>query len=331
MQRNRGSFSDDDLETIYVYESDSAISRIEVDLNTTSATVFNSYYSYEVQGTTTDDLGTETALQCLYVDGNKLKFNLYPESVGFGSVGTFLLDGIVGVKIYFEDGTTDSDIINFYCCFTWSCLAEGTQITLADRTTKAIEDITYEDELLVWDFDRGEFASAKPLWIKKLEIAYQYNLLKFENGAELKTIDQHRIFNKELGKFSYPMTDDTPIGTTTFTDNGTETKLISKEIVNESVAYYNVITDYHMNLFANGILTSCRFSNLYNIKNMKYVKDNRKLIPKEEYPNVPDKYYHGLRLAEQPKEANRGNDVHHAKSIEEHIQNVYIANAKPKE
>ena len=317
-----------------MYESDSVISNIEIDASRTTATVYGNC-GYDLY-----DWGIEGALESLNVEGNEIKVDasLWPTHTTSGkgifsdaygvSGGNIYLEGLVGVNIYFEDGSVDSDIIDFYCHHGWSCLAEGTQITLADRSTKAIEDIRYDDSLLVWDFDRGEFASAKPLWIKKLEIAYQYNLLKFENGAELKTIDQHRIFNKELGKFSYPMTDDTPIGTTTFTDNGTETKLISKEIVNESVAYYNVITDYHMNLFANGILTSCRFSNLYNIKNMKYVKDNRKLIPKEEYPNVPDKYYHGLRLAEQPKEANRGNDVHHANSIEEHIQNVYIANEK---
>jgi hypothetical protein len=41
-----------------------------------------------------------------------------------------------------------------------------------------------------------------------------------------------------------------------------------------SVDYYNVITDYHINLFANGILTSCRLNNIYPIKNMKFVKSN---------------------------------------------------------
>ncbi len=194
------------------------------------------------------------------------------------------------------------------------------------RKKKKIKDITYNDEILVWDFDKGEFATSKPLWIKKAQIANQYNLLKFENGIELKTVSQHRIFNKEAGKFTYTMTEDTPIGTTTFLADGTETKLVSKEVVEEFVEYYNVITNYHMNLFANGILTSCRFNNLYEIKDMKFVKDDRKLASREEYSEIPDEYFHGLRLAEQPKEVNRGNDVCHANSIVEHIKNVYIAN-----
>ena len=61
-----------------------------------------------------------------------------------------------------------------------------------------------------------------------------------------------------------------------------------------------------MNLFANNILTSCRYNNIYNINNMKYIKDNRELIPYESYimnhktnELIPYKYYDGLRLYEQ--------------------------------
>lgn len=196
------------------------------------------------------------------------------------------------------------------------------------RKKKKIKDITYDDDLVVWDFDKGEFGFAKPLWIMKTKVASQYNLLKFSDGSELKTIDQHRIFNKEKGKFTYPMTDETPIGTTTYTAEGKEVTLVSKEVIVKEVEYTNIITKYHMNLFANNILTSCRFSNLYPIEDMRYVKDDRKMVGKEEYKNVPEEYYYGLRLGEQQQEVNKGNDVKHANSIEEHIQRVYIDNAK---
>lgn len=39
----------------------------------------------------------------------------------------------------------------------------------------------------------------------------------------------------------------------------------------EPVKYYNVGTTKHINLFANGILTSSRISNKYAIENMRYV------------------------------------------------------------
>ena len=220
-----------------------------------------------------------------------------------------------------------------------SCLPAGTEITVEEeeedekgkkkkvRKKKKIEDLNYNDKLLVWDFDHGCFTTARPLWLKKKEEAEEYNLLKFSDGSELKTIKQHRIFNKELGKFTYPMTDETPIGTTTFTEDGKGVKLVSKEVIKEHVAFYNVITYYHMNAFANGILTSCRLSNLYKIKDMKYVKDDRKLASREEYKEIPDDYFYGMRISEQPRNVNNGNDERMANTLTEYVNNC-IANQK---
>jgi hypothetical protein len=178
------------------------------------------------------------------------------------------------------------------------CLAGGTLVTLADGNTKPIEEITYSDQLLVWNFDDGNFDTAQPLWIKKSEITNQYNRLEFSDGSYLETINQHRIFNKEMGKFTYPMTEDTPIGTTTFNVKGEEVRLVNKYIVKEYTDYYNIITHRHMNLFGNGILTSVGYNNMYPIVDMKFIKDNRVLTAREAY-NVEDRFYDGLRLAEQ--------------------------------
>jgi hypothetical protein len=179
------------------------------------------------------------------------------------------------------------------------CLAKGTLITLFGGHKKAIEDIVYTDTIVVWDFDLGVFSEATPLWIKQVETYNQYNLLKFSDGSSLQTINQHRIFNKENGMFTHPMTDTTPIGTTTFHDSGNNITLVSKEVVVEDVEYYSVITNYHMNLFANGILTSCRYNNLYPIADMKFVKEPRPVVPRSVYPARIGAYYEGLRLAEQ--------------------------------
>jgi hypothetical protein len=179
------------------------------------------------------------------------------------------------------------------------CLAEGTLITLADGTSKVIEDIEMFDSLKVWDFDNGVFATAKPLWIKQEETTSHYNLLTFSDGSTLKTINQHRIFNKQAGAFTYPMTDDTPIGTITVNEHNQEVTLVNKTVVNETVNYYNVITDYHMNLYANGILTSLRFNNVYHIDEMKFVKDDRALRSLSEFDGIDSRWINGLRLREQ--------------------------------
>lgn len=179
------------------------------------------------------------------------------------------------------------------------CLAVGTLVTLSDGSSKPIEDITYQDQLRVWDFDKGDLSQSKALWIKRAETVQQFNLLTFSDGSTLRTINQHRIFNKEAGAFTYPMTDATPIGTTTFNVAGDETTLVAKEVIVDEVEYYNVITNHHINLFADSILTSCRMNNIYPIVDMKFVKDQREIRDCSEFTGIPERFISGLRLSEQ--------------------------------
>lgn len=158
--------------------------------------------------------------------------------------------------------------------------------------------------------------------LQKKKTALKYNHLVFSDGSVLNTVNQHRIFNVEKGMFTYPMTDDTPIGTTTFNDKGEYITLVSKEVINKEVEYYNIITDYHMNLFAGTILTSCRLSNLYPIKNMQYVKDNRELHNPEIFNELDDKWVSGLRLLEQPLDINRDNAVVFENSLVEYVKRL---------
>lgn len=163
--------------------------------------------------------------------------------------------------------------------FSVSCIIAGTLITLADGTKKPIENITYNDNLLVWDFYNGCFSFAKPSWIKVKQTAKVYNKLTFSNGATLGLVGEggtqgyHRIFNKQANMFTHTGVPETPNGTITFAENKSEPVLLTQELIHENVDYYNITTDKHFNLFANGILTSCRCSNLYKIENMKYVGD----------------------------------------------------------
>lgn len=199
----------------------------------------------------------------------------YNYSTGSGGAALFKVVG---------DGTVTVEI--------W-CMIEGTQITLADGSKKAIENIAYDDELLVWNFYEGKFDKAKPVWIKPEEITDEYCLVEFSNGAEVGFVGPgeqmretdggrgyHRIFNKEAGAFTYVGTEETPIGTETFADDNSFPTVVSQKIIKEKVKFYNIITDKHFNIFANGILTSCRLSNMYRIENMKYVGE--RLIKEEQ-------------------------------------------------
>lgn len=183
----------------------------------------------------------------------------------------------------------------------WTCYLKDTLITLSNNHTKKVQDITYQDDLLVWDFDNGCFTSAKPLWIKKSEIATQYYHCVFENGIILDLVGSngncHAIFNLDDNKFEYA---NNCVGKTVMTQNG-PTKLLSCDIVEDTVEFYNIITDYHMNCYANNILTSTTLNNIYPIKDMKFIKENREIISQNKFHPITQQYYNGLRLGEQNK------------------------------
>ncbi len=181
------------------------------------------------------------------------------------------------------------------------CLMEGTSISLP-HGKKKIELVGYNDRLLAWNFDDARLATAKPVWMVKPFSSPRFSLVKFSDGSELGTIADgkgHRIFNIDKGMFTHMMSDDTPIGTKTFTDTGKIVSLASKKVINKRTTFYNIITHTHINVFANGILTSTGLNNIYPINHMKFVKENRK-SRREEFKNVPYELFSGLRLGEQP-------------------------------
>ena len=68
--------------------------------------------------------------------------------------------------------------------------------------------------------------------------------------------------------------------------------------------FYNIITDGHLNLFANGILTSCRLGNYrkFDPVAMKFSSEARRFRSEGEFGGVPQGWIEGLHLYEQPME-----------------------------
>ena len=220
---------------------------------------------------------------------------------GSGGIDYQLWEQMVSITAY----ATDSRGYTFYAVVNdaWDvphgpCLVEGTQVTMSDGTHKAIEDIAHGELVRVWNFDLGEFSEAQPIWIKAAEETTGHDVYTFSDGTKLRTVGHH-VFNKQAGAFTKLKYAETPVGTTTFNEQGLEVTLLSKERVTAPTRYYNVWTQYHLNLFADGILTSNRFNNIYPVVDMKFVKDNRVLRDLEEFAGIDEKYITGLRLQEQ--------------------------------
>ena len=180
------------------------------------------------------------------------------------------------------------------------CYTADTLITLADGSTKQVKDITYDDELKVWNFDEGKDDVAKPLWIKRTEHAKSYQLVTLSDGNTIKLCGSdgkyHCMFDVTEQKFNHAVD---CIGHEVYTENGIAT-VVSIEEVKEKVDHYNIVTNYHMNLYANHILTSTEKNNIYPIADMKFVKDDRKIVPYEEFEkaHISREYYDGWRAGE---------------------------------
>lgn len=173
----------------------------------------------------------------------------------------------------------------------------GTKILLADGAEKNIEDITYDDSLMVWDFDNGCLTTSKPLWIKKDQtVDYMYEIkLASGNSINVTGPKGHRAFNTDESKFIY-MNDS--VGQKVKTIDG-EDEVVSCEKKNGNFDFYNIITDRHFNMFANGILTSCSLNNYRKFDGMKFVESPNVYHSKDDFKGIPDSYIEGLRLCEQ--------------------------------
>lgn len=185
------------------------------------------------------------------------------------------------------------------------CLLRGTAISLANGASKPIEYVTYDDELLVWDFDAGRRSSARPFWIKRAERTDHYWVNTFASGRVVLTtgtVAGHRFFDMETGRFEY---NTRCVGHRIATQDGRDV-LVSVEHVQGPCEFYNLNTERHINCYANGVLASCRLNNLYPVVDMRF--DRRDASGdrhvRDEFPGVPCSWVSGGRFLEQPLPAD---------------------------
>lgn len=249
-----------------------------------------------------DTGGWSTPVCIITIDDSGLLSCVYNRSQSDVEEYPWMNNCNVYVLIELNNGTQLIDIFRAYTYFT--CFVKGTKITLANGESINVEDVDYNHSLLVWDFDNGQKSSAYPLWVSKSLIADHYKLITLDDGKQMKLVGTgencHRLFCIEDGQFVYA---NKMVGKTTIYQDGTHHKVVNCEIVSEKVEYYNIITNYHINLYADDVLTSCRYNNIYPIEDMRYIKDGRPIRKQCEY-NVAEKYYTGLRLGEQKIDVN---------------------------
>ena len=169
----------------------------------------------------------------------------------------------------------------------WVCFVEGTLITMADGSQKPVENIEYGDEVLCYDFEKGEQTTSYIDWMIPKQTATEYWKITLSDGTVLKLVGpkdgpnkdkSHRLYNVTKQSFMYPQ--DFEKDDLTLKENGDLVKVVSCEKIFETVNFYNISSKDHINVYAEGVLTSNRLSNRFEIKDNKYT--DRQLMTDEE-------------------------------------------------
>ena len=178
----------------------------------------------------------------------------------------------------------------------WMCFVQGTKITMADNTYKNVEDIEYGDEVKCFDFSNGKQTVSKIDWMIPESIATEYWKITLSDDIVLKLVGNndksHRLFNVTKQCFMYPQ--DFEKDDYTINENGVMSKIVSCELIHDAVRFYNISSAEHINVYANGILTSNRLNNRFEIKDFKFT--NNQLMTDAEI----EKYQQHLASIQKP-------------------------------
>lgn len=145
------------------------------------------------------------------------------------------------------------------------CIAMGTMITLADGSQKAVEELTGEEMLLVWNLQTGTFDTAPILFIDSDPSAtYQIINLSFSDGTTVKVIYEHGFWDITLNQYVYLDKEASQyighwFNKQTTTAEGILTsasvQLIGVTITQEVTTAYSPVTYSHLCYYVNGMLS----------------------------------------------------------------------------
>ena len=147
------------------------------------------------------------------------------------------------------------------------CVAEGTMITMADGSERAVETLSVGDMIMTFDHETG-MLSAKPLaYIYADRTMHDVIELSFSNGTQITLLDGHGFYCKEENRYVILTRDNakTYIGSSFFDVNDGFVTLVSAKTYGKVMTAYSILSIYDINHVANGLLAvSDDIEGLYN-------------------------------------------------------------------
>lgn len=142
-----------------------------------------------------------------------------------------------------------------------SCVTGDTLVTLSDGSQKRLDALTYEDEMLVWDFYEGEYTVVPASYLQNH--GYGNNTvikLRFDDGTVIKAVNEHAFFDADLNEFAFinDVNVNDYLGHSFIKQDGDfykTVKLESYEITEEYIEAYSILTYKYYNCFLEGMLS----------------------------------------------------------------------------
>lgn len=203
-----------------------------------------------------------------------------------------------------------------------NCLIEGTKIMLADGSYKNIEDIRYDDLLMVFDHENGGVTYEYPIWVEEGKETTKYQRTTFSDGSILNTFGPHGVYSVDLKRYISVTDDDNfKVGTKIIkidnTGNVSEVMVSKIETIYDNVKYYHVSSTRFHNIIANNFLTTdgtLITSNMFSFdddltwsdERDEFLKQNDLFHYEDWKEYFPQHIFKGFRMAEAKNIYNKG-------------------------
>lgn len=151
------------------------------------------------------------------------------------------------------------------------CVTQDTLVTLADGTQKRVDELSFDDKILAWDFFTGSYVEKDiSLLVNHGEALYKVANLQFSDGTVLRLIAEHGVFDYDLNKFVYITVDNMQeyVGHrfVKYAADGSYSivKLTRAYETEEYTSAWSVSSAVTSNAFASGLLTVAPPEDFYN-------------------------------------------------------------------
>lgn len=154
------------------------------------------------------------------------------------------------------------------------CFAKGTKILLSNGIYKNIEDLSYNDEIITWNFYTGKYESSKiAILVDHGEEIYNVLNLKFSDDYGISIIADHGLFDYDLNKFVYISIDNYKeyIGHkfVVYKNGENHTVTLLRGYIEEKLTNaYSITSAINYNVIANNMLTCPPPGEFYNFVKM---------------------------------------------------------------